>query len=306
MTPPDQHDDRPVAFVLSGGGSIGAVQVGMLCALYERGIAPDLIVAASAGAFNGAFIASRPATADTAEALAAVWSGLHRGALFPLNPLTGPLGALGVRDHLIGSRGLELLLRGGLEFDHLQDAAIPLHLIATDLLSGQERRLSTGDTISAVLASAALPGVLPPVRRDGRVLVDGGVTNNTPLSHAIELGARTVYVLSTGYACALKKAPRGAIGIATQALSLLIQQRIVLDIQRVPEAVRLIVLQPLCPLDVAPTDFSHATELITRSRARTHDYLDHLDGAPHAVPDIMRTAGHVHARQDQAAEIPTA
>ena len=103
MTP----NDRPTtAFVLSGGASLGAIQVGMLRALYERGIAPDVIVGTSAGAMNGAFIASRPQTVATADALAAVWRDLRRGQVFPLNPITGLLGFLGARDHLVPASGL--------------------------------------------------------------------------------------------------------------------------------------------------------------------------------------------------------
>src|SRR4051794_20493681 len=101
---------RPTAFVLSGGASLGAVQVGMLQALYERGIAPDLIVGTSAGALNGAFVASRPQTVATAEALADVWRGLRRGMAFPLNPITGLTGFLGLRDHLVPASGLKAVI----------------------------------------------------------------------------------------------------------------------------------------------------------------------------------------------------
>src|SRR5690242_55067 len=94
------RSDR-VAFVLSGGASLGAVQVGMLEALYERGIAPQLVVGTSVGAVNGAFIASRPQTVQTARELAAIWRGLRRGQIFPLNPLAGFLGFMGSRDHLV-------------------------------------------------------------------------------------------------------------------------------------------------------------------------------------------------------------
>src|SRR5919197_5814101 len=89
------------AFVLSGGASLGAIQVGILRALYERVIVPDLVVGTSAGALNGAFIASRPQSVATADALGEVWRGLRRGQVFPLNPLTGLLGFLGSRDHLV-------------------------------------------------------------------------------------------------------------------------------------------------------------------------------------------------------------
>jgi NTE family protein len=99
-----------VAFVLSGGASLGAIQVGMLRALYERDITPDLIVGTSAGAFNGAYIASRPQTTPTAESLARIWRGLRRGQVFPVNPVTGLLGFLGARDHLVPKSGLRRMI----------------------------------------------------------------------------------------------------------------------------------------------------------------------------------------------------
>ena len=103
--------NRPaVAFVLSGGASLGAVQVGMLRALYEHAIAPDVIVGTSAGAINGAFIVSRPQTVATADALAAIWSGVRRARTFPLNPVTGMFGLLGMREHLIGDGGARAFL----------------------------------------------------------------------------------------------------------------------------------------------------------------------------------------------------
>src|SRR5215218_3658029 len=105
----------PRAFVLSGGASLGAIQVGMLRALYERDTRPDFIVATSAGAINGAFIAARPQTVDTADDLAGIWAGVSRGQVFPLNPLSELLGFLGSRDHLVPDSGLRRLVRGHLE-----------------------------------------------------------------------------------------------------------------------------------------------------------------------------------------------
>lgn len=287
--------EGPVGFVLSGGGSIGAVQVGMVQALFERGIGPDVLFGASVGACNGAFLASRPATGDTADELARVWSGLRSRDVFPFSPLTGLLGLLGLRDHVVSPRRLRRLLDAWVQFESLEQAATPLHVVATALLRGEELRLSTGNALSALLASAALPGVFPPVRRGGRVLVDGGVTNNTPLCHAVDAGVRRLYVLPTGYACSLDEAPRGAIGVATQSLSVLIQQRLVLDIQRVPEDVELVVLPPLCPLDVSPVDFSRGAEMIERSRRQSGEFLDGLaPGARHEVPDLMKRVSHHH------------
>src|SRR6516164_5552733 len=167
------------AFVLAGGAALGAMQAGMVHALYERGIAPDLLIGTSAGALNAAFLASRPATVATAHDLAALWRGLRRRDILPLRPATLLGGLAGRRDHLIPDRALRRLAARHVQFDRLEQAAIPLHLVAFDLLAGTEVRLSDGPLADAVLAAAAIPGVLPPVRWRGRLLADGGIADNT-------------------------------------------------------------------------------------------------------------------------------
>src|SRR6266404_4327503 len=134
--------EPPTAFVLAGGAAPGAMQAGMIHALYERGITPDLLIGASAGALNAAFLASRPATTATAHELAAVWRRLRRSDILPLRPAT-PVSGLAGRH---------------LQFQRLEQAAIPLHLVAFDLLAGTEVRLPDGPAIDAVLAAAAIPG----------------------------------------------------------------------------------------------------------------------------------------------------
>jgi NTE family protein len=272
---------RPtVAFVLSGGASLGAVQVGMLRALYEHAITPDLIVGTSAGAINGAFIASRPQTVATADALAAVWRGVRRGRTFPLNPVLGLSGLLGRREHMIANHGLRTLIAPHLQCSALEQTAIALHVVAVDVLSGEEVRLSRGPLLDAVLASAAIPGVFPPVDWDGRTLIDGGVANNTPLSHAVALGAQHIYVLPTGHACALDAPPSGALAMALHALSLLTHRRLIDDVERHSRDAELIVLPAPCPLSIQPIDFGHADELVARAlhdarvflRARVSSY----------------------------------
>lgn len=284
----------PTAFVLSGGASLGAVQVGMLRALYERGIAPDLIVGTSAGALNGGFIASRPQTVATADALAAIWRDLRRGEVFPLNPLTGLLGFLGSRDHLVPAGGLRRLIAHHLDPGRLEELPIPLHVVAVEVTTGEELRLSAGPAREAVLASAAIPGVLPPVPFDDRALMDGGVANNTPISHAVQLGAGRVYVLPTGHACALQEPPGSALGMALHAISLLTHRRLIDDIQRHRDDAHLIVLPPPCPLTIAPVDFSHADQLIGRALRDARDFLD--GGGADRRPITMRM--HRHDRHD--------
>ena len=107
------------------------------------------------------------------------------------------------RPHLVEADALRLLLEKNLPYRRIEQAALPLHIVATDVLSGREV-LSAGPVVDAVQASAAIPGVFPSVSIDGMELVDGGVANNTPISVAIALGARRIVVLPAGFACALR------------------------------------------------------------------------------------------------------
>ena len=290
-------DGHPrVAFVLSGGASLGAIQVGMVRALYERGVVPDVIVGTSAGALNGAFLASRPPTVATAEALADVWRGLRRGQIFPLNPVSGLLGFLGARDHLVPESGLRRVIARHIERERLEELAIPLHVVAVDVVSGEELRLSSGSVLDAVLASAAIPAVLAPVPWDGRMLMDGGVANNTPISHAVELGAERIYVLPTGHACALEEPPRGALAVALHAISLLTQRRLIDDIEHHRGEARLIVLPPPCPLTIQPIDFGHAKDLIERALYEAREFLE--GGGEDQPPIRMRMHQHGGASAD--------
>ncbi|MEA2148167.1 MAG: hypothetical protein QOG59_3754 [Solirubrobacteraceae bacterium] len=265
------------AFVLAGGASLGAMQVGMLRALYERGIAPDLLVGTSAGALNAAYIASRPQTVATAEELARVWRGLHRVDIFPIKPRM-VIGALAnQRDHLVPDTGLRRLVARHLQIERLEHASVPLHLVALDLLSGEEVRLSDGSAMDAVLAATAIPGVLPPVRLGDRLLVDGAVVNNTPISHAIELGAERIYVLATDdpAARAVPLTRRGALDAAVHAFTLLAGARMHSDLVRYATAAELIVLPAVNREHIGPTDFDHASRLMAHALAAARTALAH-------------------------------
>lgn len=252
------------AFVFAGGASLGAMQAGMLHGLYERGIVPDLLVGTSAGALNAAFVASRPQTVATARDLGDIWRALHRDDIFPLTPRAVIGGLVNHADHLVPDSGVRRLARRHLQIDQLEDADVPLHLVSFDLLAGEEVRLSTGSALDSVLAATAIPGVLPAVHRDGRLLVDGGVVNNTPLSHAVELGARRIYVLETYDPTrrGLPRAPHGALAAAVHAFTLLVAASGQANVEHYATEAELIVLPAANPQHVLPTDFGHADELI--------------------------------------------
>lgn len=278
------------AFVMAGGGSLGAVEVGMLQALLDAGERPDLIVGASAGAINAAYFAFDP-TADGIARLSAIWCGLRRSDVFPFS-LANLFGALTGRDHLCGHDGLRGLLARHLGDRALQDAPLPLHVVASDLASGDEVLLSRGGAVDAVLASAAIPGVFPPVAIDGRLLVDGGVANNTPISSAIRLGATRIIVLPTGFACAMRKLPSNAIARAMHALSLLVVRQLLNDIERYRPTVDLHVVPGLCPLDVSPYDYSASSMLIDRAVETTSRWLDEGGLQRRDIP--MQSMVHTH------------
>jgi NTE family protein len=284
------------AFVLSGGGSLGAVQVGMLRALYERGWQPDLLIGSSAGALNAAFIGARGLTPAALDDLERVWCSLRRQDVFPFRPGRQLLALAGARPSLCSPEGMARLIDAHLGLRNLEDAAVPTHVVATDVLSGLEVRLSSGSAALALLASAAIPAVFPPVKVDGRVLFDGGVADNTPVSQAVELGVDRVVVIPAGVACGRSEPPRSALATAVHALTLLIEQRLVLDVAAYHDQVDLVVIPPLCPLAVSASDFRHAPELIERARSTTHAWLD--GGGEHrAHPERFLTL-HDHSGPD--------
>ena len=261
------------AFVLSGGGNLGAVQVGMLQALADRGIVPDLLVGTSAGAINAAFLAAGPAPARV-DALAEVWAGIRRADVFPSSPRATLRAATGRGNAFIDPGNLRRLLERHLTYDRIEQAPWPLAVVATDVTTGMEVVLRHGDVVDAVMASAAIPSVFPPVELDGHTLMDGGIANNTAISVAGDLGAEVIYVLPTGYACALPEPPQAALGMALHAVSLAIQRRLITDVAVWQSRCTLRVVPPLCPVSVSPTDFSHSAELMTRARHATRGWLD--------------------------------
>ena len=278
------------AFVLSGGGSLGAIQVGMLRALYEFGVRPDLLVATSAGALNATFVASRPQTVATTRELGRIWRGLQRDDVFPVNPWVFMGGMLGKRDHLVPPGALRNLVARYLEFEDLADSPIPLHLVAFDADDGCEVLLSEGPALDAVMGAAAIPGVLPPVRLGGRRLIDGGVVNNTPISHAIHLGAERVYVLSAQYPAPARIAPRSALSAAISGIGLVVGSRLEADLARYENDAELIVLPAPNPLEVQPTDFGQAGRLIRDGLAGARRRLSQ-PVQPAEIETVLRAAG---------------
>ncbi len=270
------------AFVLTGGGNLGAVQVGMLSALHSLGIAPDLLVGTSVGALNAAYVAGRGLTQESVDDLTDVWLAVRRRDVFALDPFRSLLALAGARPSLCSPAGLRRVIEGALTYLNLEDALVPVHVTATDVLTGREVGLGRGDVVEAVLASASVPGVFPPVQIEGAALYDGVVADRAGVSRAVGLGADEIWVLPTGYACALEKQPRGALAVALHAVSLLAHGQLVREVEYFADRIDLHVLPPLCPVSVSPLDFSDTGELIARGR---RDTLAWLASRPAVAPE---------------------
>ncbi len=262
------------AFVLTGGGSLGAVQVGMLQALAERDIKPDLLVGTSCGALNAAWVAGHGMSRDSLNELAALWTSLRRSDIFPVDARQVLRGVLGRSSAVATNHKLRRFIETHASIHDLAQAQVPTYLVAADLLSGRDVLISTGDLATGVLASSAIPGVLPPVKHAGAHLIDGALARHTGIAQAVDLGASVVYILPTGAACALSRAPRSAVGVALHSLTMLIEQRLIHEIAAMQAATTIKLLPPLCPLAVSAADFSHASELITRARGSSVRWID--------------------------------
>ena len=185
---------RPLGFVLGGGGSLGAVQVGMLEALSERNITPDLVIGTSVGSLNGAMIALDPKAA--ANRLSHGWARMTHDQIFPGGVLAQARTLERSRTHLFPNTGLAAVIADFLGATRTFDClALPFAAVTMDVATAGAHVISAGPLLPALLASAAVPGIFPPVVHDGRTLYDGGVVANVPLLQAMDMGARSLVVL---------------------------------------------------------------------------------------------------------------
>lgn len=282
--------EEKTAFVLAGGGSLGAIQVGMLKSLLAHGVKPDIVVGASAGAINGAYIAGRPDVQGVAE-LERLWLTTQRSDIFPLK-LSTFVRLLVKRDFLLDPAGLEALVERHLPYKRLEDATVPIHIVTTDFLSGGMRVYSSGPAARAVVASCAIPAAFPSIAFHGRFLVDGGITSNTPIKLARDLGASRLIILPTGHACALREPPRGAIASALHGLTLLVAGQIVHELETLGPECRSHVVPSLCPLSSTAYDFTQTKTLIDRAERQTADWLQDGGMDNCDIPAALRPHEH--------------
>jgi NTE family protein len=272
------------AFVLCGGGSLGAVQVGMAYALLEAGIRPDLVVGSSVGALNGAHLAGHPSLEGVDE-LAGLWREVTRRDIFPLSLRDLGLAVIGRRRHIVDPVGLRTwILRAGIGFSRIEDAPVPLLVLATDMGSGAPVVLSEGDLIEALLASAAIPGIFPPAEVGGRWLVDGAIAADAPVVEALEAGASEIYLLPTSAGQGQTPPPRAA-DMVFRAMTVMSRRASEPAIEKVSRIIPVRVVPAPEAGDHSIFDFKSTRSLISESYELASAWL--ADGAPVAEPEAV-------------------
>jgi NTE family protein len=260
------------AFILSGGGTLGSIQVGMLRALFEADIRPEVLVGSSIGSVNAAFLAADPSP-ERVEALRALWHGVRPRDVFPLNPLR--MGhALLRRGSLFPAERWRAFLTKNLPYDRIEDAAVPLRIIATDFEDGSPVVLDSGSVVDAVMASTSLPGIFPPQRIGDHLYLDGVLSEPVPLRPAVDAGADTLYVLAVSHASPTPDSQSPG-AILRHSLTILLIPRVRLDALRLPDGCPdlKIVQIPSVGAQVALWDMSNQDDLMERSYQEAAKFL---------------------------------
>ncbi|MEZ3162144.1 patatin-like phospholipase family protein [Microbacterium sp. BWT-B31] len=274
---------QPVAFVLGGGGIRGAVEIGMLRALLERGIQPDLVVGTSIGAINGALVASDP-TPAVVDTLMAAWTSTEANAVYGESLLSQFGRFVRTKTHLNSPAPLRALLERALGADaRFEELAVRLRVVAANIEHAAETVFDSGPLIPAILASASVPGLFPPTEIDGEHYIDGGIVNSIPIEAAVRAGARTIFVLQVGRIETQLVAPRSAVDTARVAFEIARRHRYARDIANLPAGVALHVLPSGGSLegDDSLLSYRRMTTVhrrIDQAYAASAAYLDGLDG----------------------------
>jgi len=268
------------AFVLGGGGALGAVEVGMLGALLERDITPDLVLGTSVGALNGAFVAQDP-TPAVVDRLTGLWETVAASSreVYGDRPLRAVRRAVATGTHVWSSKPLATRLREELGEVTFADLAVPLQVCAAHIERAAEHWFDTGDVVDAVVASAAVPGLLPPKEIDGEHYLDGGIVNSVPVARAHQLGATRVFVLQVGRMERPLSAPRRPWDVARVSFEIARRHRFNREMSELPESVEAHVLPTGGTSERddsvwATRDFSGVVEKIRLSREAGAAYLD--------------------------------
>ena len=270
---------RPVGFVLGGGGSLGAVQVGMLEALTDQGVTPDLVIGTSVGSINGAVIAVNPTGA--ANRLSHAWARITRGQIFPGGLLAQVRTLQHSKTHLFPNTGLAAVIADFLgATTTFGDLTLPFAAVTVDIATATPFVIDAGVLLPALLASAAIPGVFPPVDHGGRRLYDGGVVANVPLRQALAMGARSLVVLDCTFPGHLLPQPESLAETLLFMAMITMRSQSVLEAPLVAAHVPVVYLPGPAACRCSPFNFDSTELLIEGAYEAALSFLHdlHVDG----------------------------
>jgi NTE family protein len=272
--------DSTTAFVLGGGGRLGAAEVGMLAALTDAGIAPDLVLGTSIGAINGVAIADDPSVEGVAR-LRALWSDVERSGMFGGGVVDRVRHIAATRTSLHSNEPLRRLLDRVVGGRRIEDLPVRFQCVAACIETAEATWFDSGPVTDRVLASCAVPGLLPPVEVDGLHYLDGGVVDSIPVRRAIELGAERIFVLQVGRIEEPLRVPRRPHEVALVAFEIARRHSFATAMAARPEGVEVHVLptggSPLRFNDLRQLryrDFSDIGRRIDDARSAAAAYLE--------------------------------
>ncbi|UOZ11115.1 patatin-like phospholipase family protein [Amycolatopsis sp. WQ 127309] len=264
---------RPIGFVLGGGGSLGAMQVGMLRAVAEAGITPDLAVGTSVGSLNAAVLALT--RDDPIERLRGIWAHMTRDEAFPGGVFSRVRTLTQSKTHLFTNRGLTKIIDehvgAGRRFE---DLALPLGVVTTQVDTAEPLLIRSGPLLTPLLASCAIPGIFPPVSFEGRLLYDGGLVANVPMRQALAMGAQSLVVFDCAFPGKLPSAPRTFAEVMMFTAMISMRNQAVLEAPLAASRVPVVYLPGPAPARVNPLDFGHTDALATEAYDAAREFLD--------------------------------
>lgn len=281
---------HPIAFVFSGGAGLGAIQVGMLQALATVKLQPDIVVGTSAGALNGAMVAQQGLD-RAVETLTALWKSFTREDIFPGGRLAQARQLLATRNSLFPNNQLSELMCRMMDDSHIEELQLPFGALATELDTFHGALFTSGDLRLALLASAAIPGVFPPVEINGKMYVDGALTAHVPLRAAMAMGAASLVVLDAGEICHHRRTPRHVADMFLATMQVAMRQRVQVEAPVVAQQLPVLYLPTPCPISTSTLDFSESERLM---REAAQMALGFLETAVVPTPGNMCGAPHFH------------
>ncbi|MCH8066806.1 MAG: patatin-like phospholipase family protein [Chloroflexi bacterium] len=289
------HRSGP-ALVLSGGGSMGALQAGILRVLIARGLQPSRIVGTSVGALNGAFLAFHPGE-EGLERLAQAWRALGNERYIRANPVRVAYRLASRQRCLFSNDFLGELIAEHMVEDDFAAARVPLHVTATNLTTGKKRVFSEGPISQAVLASTAIPGVFAPIEIDGESYIDGGVVAHLDLDTAVDEGSKEILAIDLSH-CFEETEPKSAIGVISRTVDIVMRDHVERDMARLRRKARITLIQPEIREGHGVGDLSQATRLLELGETLAEQFAEQcFDSRGRLRPGVVSATPPLPAEQ---------